>query len=89
VGAVLLRNDNEVARIRLLYGNRIVSVVTDTGEAMRRVHVESIGHLLQMARRDGRSVLHRDNGKDHVYYLLDGEVGYEYVNEWPAKTLGS
>jgi hypothetical protein len=42
-----------------------------------------------MARRDGRSVLHRDNGKDHVYYLLDGEVGYEYVNEWPAKTLGS
>jgi signal peptidase I len=70
----------DASRIRVQYDPVLVDVqpgsISPNGQA---VPVESFQDLAKLSERYGAMILYETNGKDHKYWVQDGDVMYEYT----------
>ncbi len=70
---------DEAARIRSKYGSLIITVSDPDLEMGRRlIQVAAIDDLARLAERDGRMILHQDDGSTQRYLVLDEMATYYY-----------
>lgn len=69
----------EPDRIRSRYGPMLVSMRGgDIESGSRTVEVAAFGDLVRLAESGGQSILHREGGSVHDYYLRSSDVTYHY-----------
>lgn len=76
----------EASKIQARYGAMLVSVARVHWDGVHRVEVASMEDLARLAKRDGNVICHQASGQgSHLYFVLDGQVVYEYTVSEPAE----
>ena len=73
------RQGDEASRIQLKYGPLLIAVHgSDLAANGRVIEVATMDDLVKIAERDGRMILHQENGSSHYYFIQDNDLTYRY-----------
>lgn len=72
--------DLQIARIRMMYGSMIASVVS-IPQVGTRVAMSSMADLVRLARKNEQMILYQRTRNEHRFCVPDGNVTYEYIHD--------
>jgi hypothetical protein len=81
VGLMMFRatHGDEASRIQLKYSPLLIAVHgNDWAASGRVIEVATMDDLAKIAERDGRMILHQENGSSHHYFIQDNDLTYRY-----------